>query len=77
MAKRVETLTINQTLDLFRSYGVKMSFETLCAIVDEAKVPWAVSARAGGAGPYLRKIFRKPLVEWLDSMAEEDNDEAV
>lgn len=70
--KKVETLTINEALDLFRSYGVSMSYETLIAFIDEGKVSWAVSARSGGAGPYLRKIFRKPLVAWLEAMAEED-----
>lgn len=70
--KKVETLTLNEAMDVFRGYGVSMSYETICSIVDEGKVPWAISAKSETSGNQLRKIFRKPLIEWLESMAEED-----
>lgn len=70
--KKVEVLSLNEAMDLFRAYGVSMSYETLIAVVDGGKVPWAISAKSEASGNYLRKIFRKPLVEWLESMAEED-----
>ena len=69
--KRVKTLTINETLDLFHYYGVPMSYETLTKMIDGDRVPWAVSARSGGAGRVMRVIFRKPLMAWLDELAEE------
>ena len=72
MHGKVATLTLNEALTVFRSYGIPMSQETLTAWIDSGAVPWAVSARRGGAGPYLRKIFRKPLVEWLESMVDDE-----
>ena len=69
--KRVETLTIQETLDIFRAYGVPMSYDTLTRMIDSDRAPWAYSSRLGGAGRVMRLILKKPLVEWLDSLAEE------
>ena len=70
--KKVEVLTLNEAMDVFRGYGVSMSYDTLCALVDSNQYPWAISAKSETSGNQLRKIFRKPLIEWLESMAEED-----
>lgn len=72
MAK-VEVLTLNETMDVFREYGVPMGYEKLTALIDSGAVSFfAVSARAGGksgAGEVQRLIFKKPLVAWLEGMA--------
>ena len=65
--KKVETLTINETIDTMREYGVPMSYEKLCAWIDAGAVPWALSGEFKGA--QLRTIFKKPLIEWLDGLA--------
>lgn len=69
--KRIEYLTMNETIALFHDYGVPISYETLAAWIDERAVPWATSARIGGAGRYQRRIWRKPLVKWLEDLAED------
>ena len=69
--KYVETLTMNETLNVFRAYGVPMSYDKLRTLIDGGALPWAVSARRQGAGGFERVIFAKPLVAWLDAMSEE------
>lgn len=66
--KQVKTMTINDTLELMREYGIPICYEKLCALIDAGAVPWAVSGEYDGK--HLRMIFRKPLVEWLESLAE-------
>ena len=70
--KQIQTLTIDETLTIFRQYGVPMSYEKLVAWIDNgAALNWAVSARRGKEGNYQRTIFAKPLIAWLDSLAGE------
>ena len=69
--RRIEYLTMSETIALFHEYGVPISYEVLCAWIDERAVPWATSARIGGAGRYQRRIWKKPLVKWLEDLAED------
>ena len=67
--RQVETLTIDEAQAVFRSYGVPMSYQKLTALIDSGCADWAISA-ANDTGTY-RIIFRKPLIEWLESLATE------
>ena len=69
MAKKIETLSLNETIELLREYGVPVSYQKLCAWIDSRSVPWAVSGEF--KGETLRTIFKKPLLAWLDNLAEE------
>ena len=70
MDKKVMTLTIEDAMDLIRSYGISISYKKLIAWTDINAVPWAVSG-PDETGKYQRTIFKKPLMEWLDNLAEE------
>jgi len=69
--KKIEYLTMGETIALFVDYGVPMTYEVLAAWIDNGAVPWATSARGGGAGRYQRRIWKKPLIRWLDELAED------
>lgn len=71
--KIVETMTSDEAMKLFRSYGIGMAYEKLTALIDSGvgeRNGWAVSGEGPG-GKRFRIIFRRPLVEWLESMAED------
>ena len=65
--RKVETLTINEALDVIRGYGMPMTYEKLCAWADAGAVPWALSGEFKGT--QFRTIFKKPLIEWLEGLA--------
>lgn len=71
--KIVETLTIEEALSVFRSYGVKIAYEKLAALIDSGvgeRQGWAVAGIKENGGCF-RIIFRQPLISWLESLATE------
>ena len=71
--KVVETVTLDEALGIFRSYGVKIAYEKLASLIDSGvgeRQGWAVAGTKEN-GKCFRIIFRKPLMRWLDSLATE------
>jgi len=71
--KVVETMTFEEAMTLFRSYGIGIAYEKLRALIDSGvgeRQGWSVSGEAPG-GKHFRIIFRKPLLLWLESLAED------
>ncbi|MBR5948233.1 MAG: hypothetical protein IKZ82_06240 [Clostridia bacterium] len=68
---RIETLTIEEAMAIMRSFGVKISYAKLTAWADAGAVPWAISAPTPD-GDHLRTIFKRPLMEWLESLATQE-----
>lgn len=71
--KVVETLTLDETLSVFRAYGIKIAYEKLASLIDSGvgeRQGWAVAGIKEN-GKCFRIVFRKPLIQWLESIAVE------
>ena len=68
--KQIETLSCDDAMSLMRAYGLPCNFYKLTAWLDAGAVPWGVSAQ-DERGHYRRTIFKKPLVAWLEGLADE------
>lgn len=71
MPKQVNVLSTDQTIALFRQYGIPISFEKLTALIDSEKVDWAISVQRKNSDDRYRMIFEKPLLEWLNNLSSE------
>lgn len=72
--KIVETVTLDEALSIFRSFGVKIGYEKLASLIDSGvgeREGWAVAGIKDDGRGCFRIIFRKPLLRWLESLATE------
>ena len=69
--KVVKTLAIEELLSLFRDYGIPCSQESVAALIESGKLPFAICTEKepGRRRKYL--IFARGAVEWLEAHAEE------
>lgn len=69
--RKVETMTTNELIDLFRDYGIPCSYESVVAHIEQGNFPFACCARKGGAGRHQFLIFKKQALEWLEERVSE------
>lgn len=66
---KIETLTINELMDLFRDYGIPCSFETVTELIEQDKLPFAVCAKPSAGRKRKPLIFKNEAIKWLDERA--------
>ena len=67
--KLAATLNTEQAMSVMRDHGVRISYRKLVDLMSGG-VPWGrVSVTDTGRKRWI--IFRKPLIEWLESLSEE------
>lgn len=64
--KRIETLSINELIELFREYGIPCSYETIRETIKQDKLPFATGVMLD-SGKHYFLIFKKGAIEWLES----------
>lgn len=60
----IETMTPQEATELLRSYGMKISKDTLCLGLQQAKYPFGICINGKVAPVY--QIFTKQLLQWIE-----------
>lgn len=68
--KQVQTLTLNEMIELFRECGIPCSYYKASALIMQDKLPFASGVELpSGQKEYL--IFRNGCIKWLKEKGEE------
>lgn len=67
---RIETLTLNEMINLFRDYGIPFSYEKAVAMIMQEKLPFAIGV-AMPSGNNQFTIFKRSCLNWLKERSEE------
>lgn len=65
VAETISTLTVEETVEILRSAGMRIATESLRDGIEQKQFPFAICIKRGRGHNRMFEVFPAPLDEWL------------